>query len=104
MDGYLARRDLLIGMVKVLRDVLKADDPPDAYGVGYTALAWTHDGQTRVRNLPTSSTQIRRKPPGITPMPGSTGRFLLTTKSTSITAAAPVAARSTGSRNARLAR
>lgn len=47
MDGYLARGPLLIGMVKVLRDDLKADDPPephDAYGIGYTTLAWTRDG------------------------------------------------------------
>jgi hypothetical protein len=47
MDGYLARGRMLLGMVKVLRDDLKADDPPDppdAYGVGYTALAWSHDG------------------------------------------------------------
>ena len=47
MDGYLARGRMLIGMVKVLRDDLKIDnppEPPDAYGVGYTALAWTHDG------------------------------------------------------------
>lgn len=49
MDGYLARGDLIIGMVKVLRDELKADnppDPPDAYGMGYTTLAWTRDGET----------------------------------------------------------
>jgi hypothetical protein len=47
MDGYLARGRTTVGMVKVLRDDLKADDPPDpadAYGVGYTALAWSHDG------------------------------------------------------------
>lgn len=47
MDGYLARGRMLLGMVKVLRDDVKADtppDPPDAYGVGYTALAWSHDG------------------------------------------------------------
>lgn len=53
MDGYLVRGDLLIGMVKVLRDDLKADnppDPPDAYGVGYTALAWSRDGVTWTRD------------------------------------------------------
>jgi hypothetical protein len=35
-------------MVKVLRDDLRADnppDPPDAYGIGYTALAWSQDGE-----------------------------------------------------------
>jgi len=53
MDGYLARGGLLVGMVKVLRDDLKADnppDPPDAYGVGYTALAWSRDGETWMRD------------------------------------------------------
>ncbi len=59
MDGFLRRGDLLIGMVKVLRDDLKANpppgpsdptDPPDAYGVGYTALAWTRDGKTWTRD------------------------------------------------------
>ncbi len=54
MDGFLARGDLMIGMVKVLRDDLKADDPPnppDAYGTGYTALAWSRDGEHWVRDL-----------------------------------------------------
>jgi hypothetical protein len=53
MEGYLARGDLVVGMVKVLRDDLKADDPPDppeAYGLGYTALAWTRDGETWTRD------------------------------------------------------
>jgi len=48
MDGYLTRGDLVIGMVKILRDDLRADlppDPPDAYGLGYTTLAWTRDGE-----------------------------------------------------------
>ncbi len=53
MDGFLRRGDLLIGMVKVLRDDLTADsppDPPDAYGVGYTTLAWSRDGEHWVRD------------------------------------------------------
>ncbi len=53
MDGYLVRGDLMIGMVKVLRDDLKVDnppDPPDAYGMGYTALAWSRDGETWYRD------------------------------------------------------
>ena len=53
MDGYLRRGNLLIGMVKVLRDDLKADEPPDppeAYGVGYTSLAWSHNGKTWTRD------------------------------------------------------
>ena len=53
MDGYLTRGDLIIGMVKVLRDDLKADtppDPPDAFGIGYTTLAWTRDGEHWTRD------------------------------------------------------
>ncbi|MBN1125210.1 MAG: hypothetical protein JXA82_09385 [Sedimentisphaerales bacterium] len=49
MSGFLTRGPLRIGMVKVLRDDLKADKPPliepDAYGIGFTALAWTRDGR-----------------------------------------------------------
>lgn len=47
MDGFLTRGDLMLGMVKVLRDDLKADNPPappEAYGIGYTTVAWTRDG------------------------------------------------------------
>ena len=53
MEGYLIRGDLTVGMVKVLRDDLKADDPPDppeAYGVGYMTLAWSRDGETWIRD------------------------------------------------------
>ncbi len=53
MDGYLQRGGLTLGMVKVLRDDLKADtppDPPEAYGVGYTTLAWSRDGETWTRD------------------------------------------------------
>lgn len=53
MDGYLQRGDLTVAMVKVLRDDLKADtppDPPEAYGVGYTTLAWSRDGETWIRD------------------------------------------------------
>jgi hypothetical protein len=53
MDGYLQRGDLTIAMVKVLRDDLKADnppEPPEAYGVGYTTLAWSRDGKTWTRD------------------------------------------------------
>lgn len=53
MDGYLTRGDLMIGMVKVLRDDLYADNPPipaDAYGIGYTTLAWSRDGVHWVRD------------------------------------------------------
>lgn len=53
MDGYLTRGELTVGMVKVLRDDLKASLPPvpqDAYGVGYTTLAWTRDGEHWTRD------------------------------------------------------
>jgi hypothetical protein len=51
MDGYLTRGDLRIGMVKILRDDLKAANVPEgAYGVGYTALAWTRDGKHWTRD------------------------------------------------------
>ena len=53
MDGFLQRGGLTLGMVKVLRDDLKADNPPappEAYGIGYTALAWTRNGETWVRD------------------------------------------------------
>jgi hypothetical protein len=51
MDGYLARGDLLIGMVKVLRDDLRAAETPEgAFGIGYTTLAWTRDGRHWVRD------------------------------------------------------
>ncbi len=53
MGGHLARGDALIGMVKVLRDEVRADDPPDPpdqHGVGYTALAWSYDGLTWTRD------------------------------------------------------
>jgi hypothetical protein len=51
MNGYLNRGDLLIGLVKVLRDDLVAPDTPEgAYGIGYTTLAWSRDGEHWVRD------------------------------------------------------
>lgn len=53
MDGFLIRGELIVGMVKVLRDEVTVDNPPDpadAYGMGYTELAWTRDGETWVRD------------------------------------------------------
>lgn len=51
MNGHLFRGDLWIGLVKVLRDDLKAPGTPDgAFGVGYSALAWTRDGKHWVRD------------------------------------------------------
>lgn len=43
LDGYIVRGDLIIGMVKVLRDDLPVDEGIPG-GIGYTALAWTRDG------------------------------------------------------------
>lgn len=51
MSGFLARGNLVIGLVKVLHDDWKAEGAPDgAFGVGYTALAWTRDGERWVRD------------------------------------------------------
>jgi hypothetical protein len=56
MSGVLARGDLLIGLVKILRDDLNAtpgktgkemgDLKRKAAGLGYTVLAWSRDGRT----------------------------------------------------------
>ncbi|HAZ03734.1 MAG TPA: hypothetical protein DCY97_16420 [Marinilabiliales bacterium] len=60
MSGIIARGDLLIGLVKVLRDDLNATYGKDAKGmgelerkaggIGYTVLAWSHDGRTWERD------------------------------------------------------
>ena len=51
MNAYLARGGLLLGMVKVLRDDLRAPGVPEgAYGVGTTALAWSRDGEHWTRD------------------------------------------------------
>ena len=45
------RGDLLIGMLKVLRDdVVVSGAPVGAYGMGYTVLAWSRDGETWQRD------------------------------------------------------
>ena len=44
MDGVLARGDLLIGLVRVLRDDLPAEPDGEIAGIGYTTLAWSRDG------------------------------------------------------------
>ena len=56
MEAYLTRGPLRIGMVKVLRDDLFSD-PPEVlkkrggdFGIGYTALAWTRDGEHWLRD------------------------------------------------------
>jgi len=60
MSGVIARGDLLIGLVKVLRDDLNAtpgktakemgDMRRKAAGIGYTVLAWSRDGETWQRD------------------------------------------------------
>lgn len=51
MSGFLARGELVIGLVKVLHDDWKADGAPaGAFGVGHTTLAWTRDGEHWVRD------------------------------------------------------
>ncbi len=60
MSGVVVRGDLLIGLVKVLRDDLNATYGKDAKamgdmnrkaaGIGYTVLAWSRDGRTWQRD------------------------------------------------------
>ena len=51
MNGYLIRGELLIGLVKILHDNRRASDTPaGAFGMGYTTLAWTRDGENWVRD------------------------------------------------------
>jgi len=51
MDGYLARGSLLIGMVKILRDDLRACGTEEgSFGRAHTSLAWSRDGRTWVRD------------------------------------------------------
>jgi hypothetical protein len=51
MSGFLTRGELVIGLVKVLHDDWKAEGAPaGAFGVGYTALTWTRDGEHWVRD------------------------------------------------------
>ncbi|MDO8587011.1 MAG: hypothetical protein Q7T82_08215 [Armatimonadota bacterium] len=50
MSGLTARGDLLIGLLKVLRDDLPADEGGDVRGIGYTCLAWSRDGEHWTRD------------------------------------------------------
>jgi hypothetical protein len=54
MDGFIARGDLMIAMVKVLREDLDADGAArgnlGSRGVGWTSLAWSRDGRTWIRD------------------------------------------------------
>jgi hypothetical protein len=49
VGGLLARGDLMIGTVKVLRDDLPCDPGGPAQGIGYSTIAWTHDGENWIR-------------------------------------------------------
>jgi hypothetical protein len=42
----IARGDLLVGTLKVLRDDLAPEPGGERTGIGYTVLAWTRDGET----------------------------------------------------------
>jgi hypothetical protein len=60
LNGVIARGNLLVGLVKVLRDDLNAEpgktaaqlhDPGRPFaGLGYTVLAWSHDGENWKRD------------------------------------------------------
>ncbi len=50
MGGLIARGDVLIGMLRVLRDDLPAEEGGPVAGLGYTVLAWSHDGKTWQRD------------------------------------------------------
>lgn len=46
----IARGDLLVGTLKVLRDDLSPEPGGERRGIGYTVLAWTRDGETWQRD------------------------------------------------------
>lgn len=51
MEGYLNRGPLRIGMVKILRDDLRATGTAEgSFGRAHTSLAWSRDGNTWVRD------------------------------------------------------
>lgn len=56
MNGFVTRGPLRIGMVKVLRDDLFSDAKEilakrgGGFGIGYTTLAWTRDGEHWIRD------------------------------------------------------
>jgi hypothetical protein len=49
VGGLHNRGELLVGMLKVLRDDLPCDPGGLANGIGYTVVAWTHDGENWLR-------------------------------------------------------
>jgi hypothetical protein len=50
MAGVIRRGDLLIGVLKVLRDDLPCDRGGETNGIGYTVLGWSRDGETWQRD------------------------------------------------------
>jgi hypothetical protein len=51
MGGYLVRGPLVIAMVRILRDDLVAEGvEPGSFGIGYTTLAWSYDGEHWMRD------------------------------------------------------
>ena len=45
VGGIVPRGEMLVGLLKVLRDDLPCDDGGKVDGIGYTVLVWTHDGE-----------------------------------------------------------
>jgi hypothetical protein len=45
IGGVISRGDMLVGLLKVLRDDLPCDLDGKVDGIGYTVLAWSHDGE-----------------------------------------------------------
>jgi len=50
VGGVVSRGSLLIGLLKVLRDDLPATVGGPTNGIGYTVLAWSHDGENWQRD------------------------------------------------------
>jgi len=50
VGGVINRGSLLIGLLKVLRDDLPCDPSGKVDGIGYTVLAWSHDGENWQRD------------------------------------------------------
>jgi hypothetical protein len=50
IGGVVSRGETLVGLLKVLRDDLPCDPDGKVDGIGYTVLAWSHDGATWQRD------------------------------------------------------
>ena len=49
VGGLRNRGELIVGMLKVLRDDLPADPGGEVHGIAYTVVAWTRDGENWLR-------------------------------------------------------